>query len=333
MPTPRVVVTRKPPGAVSEMLRPLADIWVWPENRAIPRVELLGRVHDAEGLYCMLTDTIDVRFLQAAPRLSAISQMAVGVDNVDLAACTVRGIPVGHTPDVLTETTADTAFGLLIAAARRFREGMEDVSGGRWGEWDPVAYVGQDLYGSTVGIVGLGRIGRAVARRAAGFGMRVLYNKRSRDRVAEESLNVEFRSFEVLLAESDHVVVLTSLNDGTRHMIDHAALAAMKPTATLVNASRGQVVHTDALVEALSSGMIAAAGLDVTDPEPIPPDHPLVLLPNCFIVPHIGSATVRTRVLMAERAVVNLIAALKGERMPFCANPEVYRGSDTGLDP
>ena len=324
MPAPHVVVTRNPPGAIVEKLERVADVWMWPENRAMPRGDLLERIRDAEGLYCMLTDGIDVELLAAAPRLSAVSQMAVGVDNVDVAACTARGIPVGHTPDVLTETTADTAFGLLIAAARRFREGIEEVVEGRWGEWDPAALVGRDLHGSTLGIVGLGRIGRAVARRAAGFRMRVLYNKRSRDRSSEERLGVEFRSFEDLLAESDHVVVLTSLNAGTHGLIDRKALAKMKPTATLVNASRGPVVDTDALVEALSCGRIAAAGLDVTDPEPMPSDHPLVSLPNCFIVPHIGSATVRTRTLMAERASENLIAALGGKPMPYCANPEVY---------
>ncbi|MDE0169336.1 MAG: D-glycerate dehydrogenase [bacterium] len=307
-----------------ERLRPVSDVWMWPENRAIPRGELLDRVRDAQGLYCMLTDGIDAELLAAAPRLAAVSQMAVGVDNVDLSACTERGIPVGHTPDVLTETTADTAFGLLIAAARRFREGMEDVLEGRWGEWDPAALLGRDLHGSTLGIVGLGRIGRAVARRAAGFRMRVLYNKRSRDHPAEERLGVEFRSFGALLAESDHVVVLTSLNSGTHGLIDRAALAMMKPTATLVNASRGQVVDTDALVEALSCGWIAAAGLDVTDPEPMPSSHRLVSLPNCLVVPHIGSATVRTRTLMAERAAENLVAALRGKQMPYCANPEVY---------
>lgn len=318
------MVTRNPPGSVVENLASLADVWTWPENRAMPRSGLLARVADAEGLYCMLTDGIDAELLDAAPQLVAISQMAVGVDNVDLDACTGRGIPVGHTPDVLTETTADTAFGLLIAAARRFREGMEDVVEGRWGEWDPLALVGRDVHGSTLGIVGLGRIGRAVARRAAGFGMRVLYNKRTRDPAAESESGVEFRSFDRLLAEADHVMVLTSLNSGTHHLIDRRALSLMKPTATLVNASRGQVVDTDALLRALAEGWIASAGLDVTDPEPMPPDHPLVALPNCFIVPHIGSATVRTRILMADRAMDNLIAALGGERMPYCANPEVY---------
>ena len=231
---------------------------------------------------------------------------------------------MGNTPDVLTETTADTAFGLLIAAARRFREGFEDVVAGRWGEWDPMALVGWDINGSTLGIVGLGRIGQAVARRGAGFGMRTIYTKRRRDRRAEAELGVEYRTLPQLLAEADHVVVLTSLHAGTHHLIDRAALAAMKPTATLVNAARGPVVDTDALVEALANGTIAAAGLDVTDPEPMSADHPLVALPNCFIVPHIGSATVRTRIRMAERAATNLVAALEGRRMPYCANPEVY---------
>ena len=324
MKLPRVVITREPPGSVADTLGSGADVWMWPENRAMPRRELLAAVHDTVGLYCMLTDGIDSELLDRAPSLTAISQMAVGVDNVDIDACTARGIPVGHTPDVLTETTADAAFGLLIAAARRFREGMEDVVEGRWGEWDPLSLVGWDVHGSTLGIVGLGRIGQAVARRAAGFRMRVLYNKRTRDRAAESRLGVEFRSFDALLAESDHVVVLTSLNPGTHRLIDSDALASMKPTATLVNASRGQVVDTGALAQALADRRIAAAGLDVTDPEPLPPDHPLVALPNCFIVPHIGSATVRTRVLMADRAAENLVAALSGQRMPYCANPEVY---------
>ena len=319
-----VVVTRRPPGAVVEMLGEVAEVWVFPENRAIPRAELLARAPDADGLYCMLTDRIDTEFLDAAGRLEAISQMAVGVDNIDLAACTARGIPVGYTPDVLTETTADTAFGLLIAAARRFREGFEEVVEGRWGEWDPMALVGRDIAGSTLGIVGLGRIGQAVARRGAGFGMRMLYTKRRRDRQAEEKLGVEYRTLPELLAEADHVVVVTSFHPGTYHLIDRGALAAMKPTATLVNAARGPVVDTDALVEALAGGIIASAGLDVTDPEPIPADHPLVGLPNCFIVPHIGSATVRTRIRMAERAAANLVAALEGRQMPHCANSEVY---------
>ena len=321
---PRVVVTRCPPGSAMGMLRAAADVWMWPENRVVPRTELLRRVREADGLYCMLTDRIDSELLDAAPRLAAVSQMAVGVDNIDVAACTARGIPVGHTPDVLTEATADVAFGLLIAAARRFKEGMDDVAEGRWGEWDPAYMVGFDVFGSTLGVVGLGRIGRAAARRASSFGMRVLYTKRRRDPAAEEELGVEYRPFEELLAESDHVMVLTSLHPGTHRLIDRAALAAMKTSATLVNASRGPVVDTDALTDALRRGEIAAAGLDVTDPEPLWDDHPLTSLPNCFIVPHIGSATVRTRIQMAELAAANLSAALEGRRMPHCINPEVY---------
>ena len=324
MSLPHVVVTRIPPGSIRAWLEPVSQLWTWDENRPLPHEELLRRLGRAEGLYCMLTDRIDQETLAAAPHLRAISQMAVGVDNVDLAACTARGIPVGHTPDVLTETTADAAFGLLIAAARRFKEGIDEVRSGGWGEWDPASSLGHDIFGTTLGIVGLGRIGNAVARRARGFGMNVIYTKRTRDRIAEEGTGLEFRSLEKLLEESDHVMLLTSLTDETFHLIDAVALGRMKPSATLVNASRGPVVDTDALVEALITGVISAAGLDVTDPEPIPADHPIVSLPNCLIVPHIGSATVRTRVLMAEVAAGNLLAALSDEQMPHCANPEVY---------
>ncbi len=323
-PPARVVVTRRPPGRAVDALGQHGGVWVYPKDRVMPRDELLARVGSAEALYCMLTDRVDAELLDRAPQLRAVSQMAVGVDNIDLSACTARGIPVGNTPDVLTETTADTAFGLLIAASRRFREGLHEVTAGRWGEWSPTGMVGVDVGDSTLGIVGLGRIGKAVARRASGFGMRILYTQRNRDRGAENALGVKYRPLDRLLPESDHVMVLTSLHAGTFRLIDRAALAMMKPTATLVNVSRGQVVDTDALVEALQTGRIAAAGLDVTDPEPIPQDHPLVQIPNCFVVPHIGSATLRTRIRMADRAAENLMAALAGQPMPYCANPEVY---------
>ena len=320
----RVAVTRRTFRVVEEMLEPVGPVWIWPEDRPIPRGELLARAGEAEGLLVMLTDRIDRELLEAAPRLRAVSQMAVGVDNIDLDACSERAIPVGHTPDVLTETTADVAFGLLIAAARRFKEGMAQVAAGEWGEWDPGGMLGYDLHGSTLGIIGLGRIGQAVARRAAGFGMRIIYNRRRRDEEAEARLGAEFRSLPDLCGEADHVVVLVGLTADTRHLIDRDALRRMKPTATLVNASRGPVVDAEALAEALAEGTIAAAGLDVTDPEPIPADHPLVAAPNCLIVPHIGSATVRTRTRMAEMAAQNLTAALTGRRMPRCANPGVY---------
>ena len=318
----RITVTRRTFPVAEEMLGVAGTVWTWPQNCPIPRDVLLERAAQSEGLLVTLTDRIDRELVEAAPRLRAVSSMAVGVDNIDVAACSERGIPVGHTPDVLTETTADVAFGLLIAAARRFREGMEQVAAGEWGDWDPRGMLGYDLYDSTLGIIGLGRIGQAVARRAAGFGMRVIYNRRTRDAEAEARLGAEFRPLPALLEESDHIAVLVALTPDTRHLIDGEALSRMKPTATLVNASRGPVVDSAALARALADGTIAAAGLDVTDPEPIPSDHPLVSAPNCLIVPHIGSATVRTRTRMAELAARNLAAALSGRRMPHCANPE-----------
>jgi lactate dehydrogenase-like 2-hydroxyacid dehydrogenase len=273
----------------------------------------------------MLTEQVDAELLAAAPRLKVVSNMAVGVDNVDLPACTGRGIPVGHTPDVLTETTADTAFSLLLAAARRIVEGVDHVRNGRWGPWDPNLLLGADVHGSTLGIIGLGRIGKAVARRARGFRMRILYTGPTRNLSAERDLEAAYRPLPELLAEADHVLVQAPLNADTYHLVDAAALGRMKPTATLVNAARGGLVDPVALYEALRDGTIAAAGLDVTEPEPIPPDDPLLTLPNCVIIPHLGSASRRTRAAMAERAADNLLAGLAGERLPAIANPKVYQ--------
>ncbi len=322
----RVVVTRIPPGDAVARLRERYDAWVWEGAEPIPVPLLHEQAAGADGLYCMLTDPVDAELLAAALDLRVVSTMAVGVDNVDLGACTARGIPVGHTPDVLTETTADLAFALLLAAARRVVEGADFVRAGEWGPWDPGLLLGEEVHGSTVGIVGLGRIGQAVARRAGGFGMRVLYHNRSRDHGAEAELGAEYRSFEDLLAESDHVVLLVPLTDDTRHLIDADALGRMKTTATLVNAARGPIVDPAALYAALRTGRIAAAGLDVTDPEPIPDEDPLLTLPNCVVIPHLGSATRRARIAMADLAERNLVAGLAGERLPACANPEVYEG-------
>ena len=299
-------------------------MWLWPEDRAVPRERLLTELAGAEGLYSMLTEVIDVALLDAAPGLRVVSNMAVGVDNVDLDGCTRRDIPVGHTPDVLTETTADTAFGLLLMAARRLVEGVDYVRAGEWQLWDPELLWGSEVHSSTLGIIGLGRIGRAVARRGSGFGMRVLYHSRSRDLNAESDLGVEYRDLDDVLAESDHVVVSVALTESTRHLIDARALAMMKPTATLVNISRGATVDPDALTAALRAGTIGAAGLDVTDPEPIPADHPLLSLPNCVVIPHLGSSSRATREAMASLAADNLIAGLAGKRLPACANPRVY---------
>jgi lactate dehydrogenase-like 2-hydroxyacid dehydrogenase len=259
-----------------------------------------------------------------AGNLRVISQFAVGVDNIDLRAATERGIPVGHTPGVLTDATADLAFALLLTAARRIPEGVEKVKGGAWLTWEPLGLLGADVWRATLGIVGLGRIGTAVARRAQGFQMRVLYHDPRRRPEVEEELGLTYASLEALLEQSDFVSVHTPLVPDTHHLIDEAALKRMKPTAILINAARGEIANTDTLVRALREGWIARAALDVTDPEPIPADHPLVAMPQCIIVPHIGSATVTARDRMAQMAAENLLAGLRGERLPYCANPQVY---------
>ncbi len=320
----RVLVTRRPPGSALEMLAAVFDVELWEEDRAMPREVLLEQAPTSDGLYSMLTDAVDETLFAAAPSLRAVSQMAVGVDNVDLAAATARRIPVGHTPEVLNETTADTVFALLLASVRRIEEGAAYVKAGRWGPWQPKLLLGADLHDTTLGIVGMGRIGSAVARRAAGFNMTILYHNRHRDAAAEQETGAAYRSFDTLLSESDHVVVMAPLTDETYHLIDESALRIMKPTATLVNGSRGGLVDPAALERALREGWIARAALDVTEPEPIPVDSPLLALPNCLIIPHLGSASVATRAAMAELAAENLIAGLTGRRMPACANPEVY---------
>ena len=320
----RVVITRRPPGTAVDTIAATARVWVWEEDRPIPGDELVRQIQDAAGLYCMLTDAVDAALLDTAPGLRVVSTMAVGVDNIDLDACTARGIPVGHTPDVLTDTTADTAFALLLAAARRLGEGRDYVRAGEWQRWEPELLLGHDVHSSTLGIVGLGRVGSAIARRGLGFGMRVLYHSRNRNPIAEAELGVLYRQFIDLLAESDHVVVATPLTDETRHLIGTNELRVMKPTATLVNISRGGTVDPEALVEALQSGSIGAAGLDVTEPEPIPADHPLVQLDNCYVIPHMGSSSRQTREAMAKLAADNLLAGLRRERLPACANPRVY---------
>lgn len=270
----------------------------------------------------MVPDPIDAATM--GPHLRVISQMAVGVDNIDVEEATRRGIPVGHTPGVLTETTADTAWALLAAAVRRLPEGAAHVAADEWGPWDPGFLLGGDLYDTTLGVVGLGRIGAAVARRARGFGMRLLYAGPTRKPSLESRLGIAYRTLEQLLAESDHVVITAPLTEATRGLFDAQTLATMKPGAVLVNVSRGAVVDTDALVAALESGPLAAAALDVTDPEPMRGDHRLVSLPNCLVVPHIGSASHRTRMAMARLAAENLRAGLEGTRLPHCVNPSVY---------
>ena len=324
---PKVYVTRKVPEESIAKLQPECEIEVWGGELPVPEDVLVEKVRDIDGLYCLLTDRVDQKLLDAAPHLRVVSNMAVGYDNIDVAACTARGIPVGNTPGVLTETTADLAFALLMAAARRIVEGVDYVRAGRWKTWGPVLLVGPDVHGATLGIIGLGRIGQAVARRARGFDMRILYHDIYPMPEAEASLGVTFADKDTLLAESDFVTLHVNLTEETYHLIGREELGKMKPTAVLVNASRGGVVDPEALYEALQQGEIACAALDVTEPEPIPEDDPLLDLPNCIVVPHIGSASVATRTKMATMAAENLLAGLRGEPLPNCINPEVQVSS------
>ncbi|CAN5815320.1 D-glycerate dehydrogenase [soil metagenome] len=323
MTTARVLVTRALPAGVD-----CPPEWaVWPEDRSMPRDMLLAAAAEAEGLLCMLVDTIDSELLEAAPRLRVISQMAAGVDNVDVEAATAAGVPVGHTPGVLTETTADTAFALLAVAARRLAEGQALLRSGQANEWNPDFLLGADLHDTTLGVVGMGSIGTALGHRARGFRMRLLYSGPNRKPEAESHLGAEHVAFEVLMSTCDHVILTAPLTPDTYHMVDRAALESMRPGATLVNVARGGLIDHDALTDVAGGGQISVA-LDVTEPEPLPPDHPLLTLANVIVVPHLGSASVRTRAAMARLAIENLEAGLSSRRLVACVNPEVYEQNE-----
>ena len=315
---PRVFVTRRIPEAGLAAVRAVAEVDLWDDELPPPREVLLERVRGVDGLLSLLTDRVDSELLDAAgPGLKVVSNYAVGYDNIDVAACHERGVAVGNTPGVLTETTADLAFALLMAVARRLPESHDFVRQDRWQTWGPLLLLGVDIHGATLGIVGFGRIGREMARRAQGFGMRTLYHSRTQAPPAVEAeLGATFVSLDDLLAQSDFVSLHTALTEETRHLIDADALARMKAGAVLINSSRGPVVDQAALADALRSGHLFGAGLDVTDPEPMRADDPLLTLPNCLVVPHIASASVRTRDRMAEKAAANLIAGLRDEALP-----------------
>jgi glyoxylate reductase len=310
----RVFVSRALPGAhhLDRLREQGHEVDVWAGNLPPHPTELRERVAPADGLLCLLTERVDRALLDAAPELKAIANYAVGTDNVDLAAAHARGIEVGVTPDVLTDATADLAFALLLAAARRIVEGHDAVRDGRWRTWEPQGWLGAEVHGATLAVVGAGRIGEAVARRAQGFAMDVSRVGRRDD-------------LHAALRRADFVSLHVPLTDATRHLVDDAALAAMKPTAILVNTGRGGLVDHDALRRALTEGRLAAAALDVTDPEPLPPGDPLLTAPNLLVVPHIGSATRAAREKMTAMAVDNLLAALGGEPMPHPA-PGSTRG-------
>lgn len=330
MAKPKVFISRLIPEEGLSMLREAADADVWEDPLPPPYDKLLERTRDVEGILSLLTDRIDAGLMDSSPRLRVISNMAVGYDNVDIAAATERGIPVGNTPGALTDTTADFAFALLMAAARRLQEGVDYVRAGRWLAWGPRLLAGVDVHGATLGIIGFGRIGQAVARRSAGFGMRVLYNDPRRCPELEKSMNVAYADLDTLLRESDFITLHAELNETTRHLLNLEAFGKMKRGAIVVNTGRGAMIDQRALSEALAFGRIGGAALDVTDPEPIPMDSPLLDLPNCIVVPHMASASVATRGRMARMAAGNLLAGLRGERLPTCVNPEAYRKRPRG---
>jgi len=297
----------------------------WTEDRPVPREVLLREAAGVDGILARLTDRIDGELLDAAPRCKVVSNCAVGYDNIHVPALTERGVLACNTPGVLTETTADLAWALVMAAGRRIVEGQDTIRQGRWNSSNLMFMTGQDIYGATLGLVGPGRIGSAVVRRAKGFDMKVLYHSRNRHPQLEAESGAEYRALDDLLRESDFVVVLVPLSDATRGMFGAREFGLMKDSAVFVNVSRGAVVKEMELFDALKQGRPWAAGLDVFEKEPIGPDHPLLTLPNVVAVPHIGSASVATRTRMATLAATNLVAALTGQKVPAPINPEVLR--------
>ena len=321
---PKVYVTRVIRDKGLDLVKEFCDADIWPGNLPPSRETLLEKVRGVDGLLCLLTERIDAAVLEAAgPQLKVVSNHAVGFDNIVVADATARGIPVGNTPGILTDATADFAFTLLLGAARRLIEADRYLRSGKWGTWGPSTLLGSDMVGKTLGLVGFGRIGQAVAKRAKGFDMRVIYFDPGA--IPAPELNVTpADSLDSLLNKADFVSLHTPLTPETRHMVNTDFLSKMKPTAVLVNTSRGGVVDQEALYTALKEKKIFAAALDVTDPEPLPLDNPLLTLENCLIAPHIASASTYSRDMMAYLAAQNLIAGLKGERLPHCINPEVY---------
>jgi glyoxylate reductase len=324
----RVAVTRVIPDAGMALLREAEtggaiELRLWEEEMPPSPAQLADLLRGCAGALTLVTDAITAQLLDNEPQLKVVSNFAVGYDNVDVPAATARGVLVCNTPGVLTETTADFAWALLMAAARRVVEGVDYVRAGKWRTWGPTLLLGRDLHHATLGIVGFGRIGREIAKRARGFDMTVLASDTYEDHAAAGELGVTYRPLDDLLRAADFVTLHVVLTPETHHLIAAREFGLMKCEAILVNASRGPVVDTDALVAALQAGTIGGAALDVTDPEPLPADHPLVHLPNAIVVPHIASASVATRNQMAEIAARNLLAGVRGERPPHVVNPEV----------
>ncbi len=326
MQKPKVFVTRIIPEQGLRRIREFCQAEVWEGEVPPPSEILINKVKGVDGILSLLSDPISTAVMDAAgPGLKVISNYAVGFDNIDINAATQRGIAVGNTPGILTDTTADFAFSLLMAAARRVVEGDQFVREGKWKTWGPSLMLGPDIYGATLGIVGFGRIGRAFAKRASGFDMRVMYYDPSQANLPEEErFGAQPVELETLVKESDFISLHTPLTPSTHHLFDETLLRQMKPTAILINTARGAVIDHAALYRALTEGWIAYAALDVTEPEPLPSSHPLLSLKNIIVTPHTASASHATRTKMADYAADNLIAGLKGERLPYCVNPQVY---------
>jgi glyoxylate reductase len=322
MAKPRVFVTRLIPEEGLHLVRDACEMDLWEDELPPSYNVLLERARDCDGVLSLLTDRIDSNFLDLCPEVRVVSNFAVGFDNIDIPAATKRGVLVGNTPGVLTETTADHAFALLMAAARRIPEGIAYVRAGKWQTWGPLLLLGNDVHHSTLGLIGLGRIGVEMAKRARGFDMRVMYTDVIRREDLEASLGLEFRPFTDVISQADFISIHTPLTQETHSLLGSAEFQQMKPTAIVINTARGPIIDTPALVEALQNGTIAGAALDVTDPEPLPADHPLVQMSNCIVVPHIASASQRARARMAEIAAHNLLAGLKGEQLPNGLNPD-----------
>ncbi len=321
MPKPKVFVTRQIPQKGFELIADFCDVDLWDGDLPPSRDDFLQRARGVEGVLCLLTDLFDGDMMDAiGPQLKVISNFAVSCDNIDVLAATARGVSVGNTPDVLTDVTADFAFALMMSAGRRIPEADRYARSGAWKTWQPMALLGLEMKGATLGLLGFGRVGKAMARRAAGFDMRVIYYDPLETKSPSDARATRVE-FETLLEESDFLSLHTPLTDETRHMIAADALSKMKPNAVLVNTSRGPVVDLEALYRALEEKRIFAAGLDVTEPEPLPLNHPLFSLDNIIVTPHIASSSKAARDKMAWIAAKNLIAGLKGERLPNCFNP------------
>lgn len=323
MSKPRIYITRPLPAAAMRILEGQVEYHMWDrENEAVRRETLLREIVDVDGIICLITEKMDAEVIERAHRCRVIAQVAVGYDNVDVAAATRRGIYVTNTPGVLTETTADMGWAILMATARRVVEGDKFTRSGRWKTWELMGFTGQDVWGATLGIIGLGRIGAAIARRAKGFAMPILYHNRNRAEALEAELGARYASLDDLLRQSDFVMISVALTPDTRHLIGERELGLMKPSAILVNIARGPIVDQRALYRALVDRKIWAAGLDVFEVEPVPMDEPLLRLDNVVVPPHLGSGSIATRTKMATMAAENCLAGTTGKIPPNVVNPE-----------